>query len=161
MPQAIEPARKTEAGAINLIHLLFVYVSFVGGLIASFIVIAILPAAGQQSTFIGRATSEPIWLPEIIVGFWLGRVVFNRIPSKIALFAWIPPAVFLAFSAGNWQRTMSVYDSTWNTYFGSQCGGSECLYQLFLTAPFYTGIAYSLGALLECIGFKGAAVWRK
>lgn len=114
-----ESAKKIEAGLINLIHLFFVYVSFVGGLIASFIVIAILPAAGEQSTFIGKTTSEPIWLPEIIVGFWLGRVIYTRIPSKIALVAWLPPAVFLAFSARHWQRTMSIYDSTWNTYFGS------------------------------------------
>jgi hypothetical protein len=41
---------------------------------------------------------------------------------------------------------MAVYDSTWDTYFGKGCGGSECLYELFLTAPFYTSVAYSIGA---------------
>jgi hypothetical protein len=42
---------------------------------------------------------------------------------------------------------MSAYDSSWDTYFGSRCGGSECLYQFFLTIPLYAALAYSIGAL--------------
>jgi hypothetical protein len=46
---------------------------------------------------------------------------------------------------------MAAYDSTWDTYFGKNCTGSECLYELFLTMPFYAGIGYSVGALLTKI----------
>jgi hypothetical protein len=50
---------------------------------------------------------------------------------------------------------MSQYDSTWDTFFGTKCGGSECFYQLLITAPFYGAVAYSAGAAIaHCRGRK-------
>lgn len=56
MSQAHTASKAT--GGVGLIHFAFGYISFIGGLITSFPVVAIFPAAGEQSTLIGRATSE-------------------------------------------------------------------------------------------------------
>jgi hypothetical protein len=124
--------------ALGLLHFFLAYVSFVVGLLAS-LLLAWIPGTS-------RLSDEPFWLPEILAGLCLGFFCYRRVRSKIAFAVWIFPATFLAWSAIYWHRTMSVYDSTWDTYFGSQCGGSECLYELFLTAPFYSSLAYSVGA---------------
>jgi hypothetical protein len=112
-------------------------------------IISIYPPAGEQATITGQITGEPIWLPEIIAGMFLGMLLYRRIASPFALLAWLPPAVFLSWSALSWHRTMAAYDSTWDTYFGKNCGGSECLYELLLTMPFYAAVGYSVGALFS------------
>jgi hypothetical protein len=133
----------------NLFHLLAIYPAFLVGVLVSLPIVAILPVIGQQASVSGRLLEEPFWVPEIVAGFCAGWFFYKRLPSKIALLAWIAPAVFLSWSAWSWHKTASMYDPTWDTYFGSHCGGSECLYQLLLTAPFYTSVAYSLAAVIE------------
>jgi hypothetical protein len=130
--------------AANLFHLPSVYVACLLGFLATGIIIVIYPPAGEQATFSGVLV-ERFWLPEILTAIWLGWFFYRRIPSKLALLAWIRPAVLLAWNVVKWH---SEYDSAWDTFFGRDCGDSECLYQLFLTMPFYTGISYSIGALL-------------
>ena len=136
-------------GLFGLLHFPSVYVAFVLGLLCSAAIILIYPAAGEQATVSGQLTGEPIWLPEIAAGVFAGQFFYRRVPSRLAFLAWLPPAGFLLWSAWSWQNSMAVYDSTWDTYFGKSCSGSECLYELFLTAPFYTGIGYSLAAFLK------------
>jgi hypothetical protein len=121
------------------------------GFVLSLVVILIYPAAGKQATISGQLNGEPIWLPCIAAGLLAGQFLYRSIPSRLAFLAWLPPAAFLLWSAWSWQKSMAVYDSTWDTYFGKNCGGSECLYELLLTAPFYTGLGYSLGALLRSV----------
>jgi hypothetical protein len=135
----------------TLFHLLAIYPAFLVGVLVSLPIVAILPATGQQVSVSGRLLEEPFWVPEIAAGFCAGWFFYKRLPSKIALMAWIAPAVFLGWSAWSWHQTASMYDHTWETYFGSQCGGSDCIYQLFLTGPFYTSVAYSLAAAIEKI----------
>jgi hypothetical protein len=43
-------------------------------------------------------------------------------------------------------RTAVYWVNVWSNYFGSDCDGSECMYEFFVgPIPFYTSVAYSLG----------------
>jgi len=125
--------------------------SGVAGVLVSAAILLVYPPSGEQSTISGQVTGEPIWLPEILSGLFWGMFFYRRLPSLCAFLAWLPQGIFLFWSAYSWQKTMAVYDSTWDTYFGRNCSGSECLYEFFLTMPFYTGIGYSVGALISRI----------
>ncbi len=125
-----------------LLHFPAPYFAFGVSVLLELFLIMIFPHAGEQG-IIGRAVEI---VSPIIIGFWAGRLFYKKLPTIMGLLAWIPPAAILAYSTLSWQLTMSQYDSTWSTYFGSGCGGSECLYQLFVTESFYTAVAYSLGA---------------
>jgi hypothetical protein len=131
-----------------LIHVVGPYVAVVSAFVFSVLLVMVLTLAGIQEEVINRLTGGPFWVPEIIMGLGLGAFLYVRKRSRTAFVAWLLPGVFLLWSASSWQGTMSQYDSTWDTYFGKDCGGSECLYQLFLTVPFYIGAAYSIGACI-------------
>jgi hypothetical protein len=49
---------------------------------------------------------------------------------------------------------MQPYTPLIDIYFSAHSGATEGLYELFLTAPLYTAIAYSLGALAFIIKMK-------
>jgi hypothetical protein len=132
-----------------LIHLVFFYCGLVFSFLAQLLLILIIPPLGKVTNPLGRAVVEPVFSLMVLAGFAIGLYCYQKIPSKLAFAVWIVPGIFLLYSAWSWHRTMSQYDSVWSTYFGSGCGGSECLYELFLTAPFYSAIAYSLGALVS------------
>jgi hypothetical protein len=140
-----------KPGLYGLLHLGLPYMATILGFVASILITIVVPGAGEQSTLIGQLTAEPFWVPEIVAGLLLGWLAYETVPSKIAFIAWAAPGSFLLWSAWSWQRRMAVYDSTWDTYFGRHCGGSECLYQLFLTVPFYSSIFYSIGAFSKYI----------
>jgi len=136
-----------KPGLFALLHFGVPYIASIVGFLVSLLIVAIFPAAREASTLIGRLTSEPFWLPEIMAGLFLGWFAYKTLPSKIAFMAWLIPGLLLLWSAWSWQRNFAMWDSTWDTYFGSHCAGSECIYQLFLTAPFYSSVFYSIGAL--------------
>jgi hypothetical protein len=140
-----------KPGLYGLLHLGLPHVATILGFIGSFFIIFIFPAAGQASTLSGQLAAEPFWLPEIVTGLLLGWFAYETVPSKTAFIAWLVPGCFLLWSACSWQRSMAAHDSTWDTYFGRNCGGSECLYQLIFTAPFYSSILYSIGAFSKYV----------
>jgi hypothetical protein len=121
---------------VGLLHFPSAYVAALLGILTSAAIVIIYPNAGEQRTISGQFTGEPIWFPEIAAGVLSGMFLYRRVPSGFAFIAWLPQAVFLLYSAISWQKAMAIYDSTWDTYFGRDCGGSECLYELFLTLPF-------------------------
>jgi hypothetical protein len=137
--------------AIGLVHLLLSYVAALVGFLIGMLIAGIGMVGSEQGLFF-RLTNvisgEPVFAPDIVTGFVIGWLAYKRVPSRFAFASWIVPGVILFWNVIEWQRTMSQYDSTWSTFFGTGCGGSECLYEVFLTAPFYTAIAYAGGALL-------------
>jgi hypothetical protein len=66
--------------------------------------------------------------------------------SRAAFWIWIPPGLVLAQSLFFSER---AWPSAWKQYFGPDCSSSECLYALFLTAPFLGAVTYSLAALIR------------
>lgn len=143
-----------KSGLFVLLHFGLPYIAAIVGFLASFVIVAVVPAAREASTLSGQLTAEPFWLPEIVAGLLLGWVAYKTVPSKAAFTVWLIPGGLLLWSALSWQRSMAMFDSTWDTYFGSQCGGSECLYQLFLTAPFYSSVFYSIGAFANYLAAR-------
>jgi hypothetical protein len=134
-----------------LIHLALFYCGLVSSVLAQALLILIIPPLGRVTNPLGRAMDGPVFPLLVLAGFVVGRYCYIKIPSRLAFAVWIVPGIFLFYSALSWHKTMSRYDSVWVTYFGSGCGGSECLYELFLTAPFYSAIAYSLGGLMSAV----------
>jgi len=138
----------TAQRAIRLIvHSFFAYLAMAIGTVVSVLLAVVVPAIGSNQTFLGHVVSEPIWGMQILAGFLAGRALYKYLPSRVALAAWVIPGILLLWNVLSW-RTMSKYDSAWDTFFGNGCSSSECLDQLLLTAPFYTAVAYSLGAFL-------------
>ena len=128
-------------------HLILFYCAFIASILASMFVILLIPSLGQSSNPWAAVLGEPAWILEAVICLFAGYFLYTKMPSKLSFVVWLVPLAFLVWSAWSWHLTMSKYDSVWDTYFGRGCGGSECLYELMLTAPFYSCIAYSLGAL--------------
>ena len=139
----------TSPKPIGLVHLPLSYFAALVGFVISML-IARVGLIGSEKGWFFRLTNaisgEPVWAPEIIAGFLIGWLAYKRVPSVFAFVSWIVPGVILFWNVMSWQRTMSQYDPTWSTFFGTDCGGSECMYELFLAAPFYTAIGYAVGA---------------
>jgi hypothetical protein len=137
-----------------LLHVACVYL----GVVVSMILLAVLgllvPPLGRVTNPIGRFINEPIWGLQAPIAIFIGYQISKRLPCKEAFVAWIVPGIFLLVSAWSWHLTTSQYDSVWDTYFGKDCGGSECLYEGLLTVPFYAGIAYTLGAFAAALNLR-------
>ena len=132
------------------------------GFLSSLLIVGIGIMVNEQGFLFrltDRISGEPLWAPEIVAGLLFGWLAYKRAPSRLAFGSWAVPGAILLWNVASWQRTMSQYDSTWSTFFGTGCGGSECLYQLVLTAPFYTSVAYSAGAVIANVrGHRGKGV---
>jgi hypothetical protein len=84
----------------------------------------------------------------LVLGFFSRRIL----RSRWGVWVWVLPLIVLAWNLLTWEGagppTTKVYWAhVWANYFSSACAGSECLYELFVTVPFYTSAAYSLGWL--------------
>jgi hypothetical protein len=98
-----------------------------------------------------HAGDEPYFLAPILAGFVLGGLSHRFFGTRAAAWVWVPPAVVLLWNIFTWKNGgyRPYWPDVWHNYFGSDCGGSECLYELFVTAPFYTSVAYSLGWIIK------------
>jgi hypothetical protein len=93
---------------------------------------------------------NPFFLGPIFAGLILG--ILPRFLDRSAGLVWPIPALILIVTAFTWNSTYtprSHWADVWSNLFGSDCGSSECMYELLVTAPFYTSIAYSLGWYLS------------
>lgn len=89
----------------------------------------------------------PYFVFPILCGFVLGWISHRFLKSNTAAWTWVPMALVLMWNLLTWQ-SYGPDDAVAN-FFTSQCGGSECLYELSVTAPFYTSVAYSCGWILQ------------
>jgi hypothetical protein len=94
-----------------------------------------------------RAAGEPYFAFPVITSFVFGALSRRYSRSSSAAWVWVLPAIILVWNLFTWETggVGPYWPDVWNNYFGSDCGGSECVYELFVTAPFYTSLAYSLG----------------
>jgi hypothetical protein len=95
--------------------------------------------------FFGPTFAVPILLG-IAVGWRLGPsmsivVLRTLYVPVVAIFAWSAIST-LWYEPGNFARV--IYD----TYFGINCGSSECLDQLLVTLPLVSVLSYTLGSYL-------------
>ncbi|HET7440630.1 MAG TPA: hypothetical protein VFJ47_04950 [Terriglobales bacterium] len=135
----------------GVVHFLLVYVAMFIGLMFAFVMVLVSrlysPPGGGLGVF-DRIIDSHLYVPNVIVAVFMGAFFYGRIRHNFAFWVWVPSLIFLVLDVwGDWAGTLSRYHSMWDTYFGRNCGGTECLYQLFFTMPFYTSVAYALGAV--------------
>jgi hypothetical protein len=95
------------------------------------------------------ATNDSCPLVSVLTGFILGTLSRRFFRTWSAAWVWVLPLCVLLWGISTWQTGGygSYWHDVWDNYFGSNCGSSECLYEFFVTVPFYTSLAYSLGWL--------------
>jgi hypothetical protein len=96
-----------------------------------------------------RAAGEPYFIFPVLAAFMLGLLSHRYSQSTSASWVWVLPTVILIWNLLTWKNGgfRPYWPDVWNNYFGSDCGSSECMYELFVTAPFYASLAYTFGWL--------------
>ncbi len=100
----------------------------------------------DQRVFRGLV-DNPYFLGPIVAAFVLG-LFSNRVwKTNAGFWVWLFHAVILVWNVFSWKSytSRSNLADAWANYFGSDCGDPECLYDVLVTAPFYTSVAYSVG----------------
>lgn len=144
----IDPSYRRLAVTLLLaaLHSLAAYVSVAMAFLLESPITEKWPAAGRNDTVVGHFIESPVWGLGIICAFALGCAVYLILRSNSALFAWWVPVLLLIWNVLTWPSSGS--GSVSDTFFTADCGGSECVYQLLVTAPFYASVAYAFGALV-------------
>jgi hypothetical protein len=123
-------------------------IAIVGGMIAGFLLATVLEAAGSSVSF--------MLLAFVAVAIPLGYWVVHEHPNRWARWVWIPGLLYLS---ANVYGATKRWDYSWahqsrfqyvlSTYFGPDCGASECMDVFMITAPAICTFGYSLGAALR------------
>lgn len=106
------------------------------------------------AVFVGELTHRPptlldgpIPLAPIIAAILLALAISLKFGScQTGVWVWAAGIVNFAIFLHDWTRLPYTWASVWNNFFGRGCSDSECLYELFATAPLYTSITYSITA---------------
>lgn len=98
-------------------------------------------------------TENPFFPVQILFGLFLGFQLMRRFKHKVMLWIWIVPAMILLIAILFMPlRPLSVSGRELTRiqhFFGWSClPPNRCYEQLAITLLFYSGAAYSLGALL-------------
>jgi hypothetical protein len=104
----------------------------------------------EQHAFI--FVDQPYHAAPVLCGFTLGALSRRFPRSRGAAWVWIAPLIVLMWNLMTWEgagppTSSAHWAGVWANYFGAGCAGSECVYELFVTLPFYTSVAYTLGWL--------------
>ena len=98
------------------------------------------------------SSNTPFFPIQIAAGMYLGWSLYRRWGHRSMLWIWILPGVVLSYAVvavptfSPW--SLSVETGPLSHYFGWGCQADyHCYDQLTFTQPFYTSVAYSLGAL--------------
>jgi hypothetical protein len=96
-----------------------------------------------------RAAGEPYFIFPILAALMLGLLSHRYTQSTSAAWVWVLPTVILMWNLLTWKNGgfRPYWPDVWDNYFGANCGSSECLYENFVTAPFYASLAYTSGWL--------------
>ena len=143
-------------------------VSTVGALLLGIVAVLILATLvafftrTPHGSLVDKVVEEPIFkigadnpyfAGPILMAFILGWVA-HRSASRGAAWMWVLPTLALAWNVMTWKSYSPLprWDDVRANFFTSNCGDSDCLYELLITAPFYTSVAYSLGWVVRNLG---------
>src|SRR4030088_2730070 len=89
---------------------------------------------------------NPYFACPIVMAFILGWVA-RRSESRGAAWMWVLPTLALVWNVMTWKSYSPLprWEDVRANFFTSHCGDSDCIYELVITALFYTSVAYSLG----------------
>ena len=103
-----------------------------------------------ERTF-GLIFQGPLFFAFLTVGFCSGLSINSGFKSNSAQWVWVVQLCFLAILMRDQFQSpgsQGVLHDIWFNYFGrSNCGGTECVYELFGTWPLFSSIGYSIGSL--------------
>jgi hypothetical protein len=102
-------------------------------------------------------TETPYFPVQIILGLWLGRWIWRRFQHSSMFWVWLPAVLILScailkgpvfmLKPESALEQVSFAHYTLRHYFGSGCSPRDfCEDQLVFTMPFYSSVAYALGA---------------
>ena len=96
---------------------------------------------------------NPYYAGPILMAFILGWVA-RRSESRSAAWMWVLPTLSLVWNVMSWKSHSPLprWEDVRANFFTSNCGDSDCIYELLVTAPFYTSVAYSLGSIVRNLG---------
>ena len=99
-------------------------------------------------------TNTPFFPIQLVVGAYLGWKLYRRWGHRSMLWVWILPGVVLTYAViaiptfSPWSHSPADTGPL-SHYFGWGCQADySCYDQLTFTQPFYSSVAYSLGALV-------------
>lgn len=108
-----------------------------------------------------RIVGGPFFFPFLVVGFGLGYLINKQLKSKSAQWVWVLPLLLFSILLTDQIRYPDaqgrLYD-IWLAYFGNNdtnCGGTECLYELLGTWPLFSAMAYAIGSLAARKRYRG------
>jgi hypothetical protein len=103
----------------------------------------------EQQIF--HAAGEPYFIFPILAAFVFGALSHRYSRSLAARWVWVFPLTILLWNVFTWRTGgfSPYWTDVWNNYFGRYCGSSECVYELFVTAPVYTSLAYTFGWVMK------------
>lgn len=100
----------------------------------------------DDTWFVQYLTDNPYFAVQIVTAICLGFLSYRFFRSQATVWVWVVPATILVLSVvSSLLRAQEGVRWVLNNYFGSACGSTECLYELFVTASFYTSLAYIVG----------------
>jgi hypothetical protein len=95
-----------------------------------------------------RILSEPYFPLQIAMGAIAGGYARHRFKRSFASWVWVLPLAHFLFCLA--QFDVSVFQNPlavrFEHFLGNGCRPPQCWDQMLCTAPFYTSVAYSLGA---------------
>src|SRR6266436_5137232 len=110
-----------------------------------------------QRTFYSIVSEKPYFPVQIIFGLILGWLVGRALRHRSMVWVWVLPMAILCYSLVTARVLIptsvfarpGVFQSRFSHYFGWDCQPSaRCFDQLLITMPFYSSLAYSMGAAL-------------
>jgi hypothetical protein len=126
-----------------------------------------------RKTFYSTVSELPYFPVQIIFALILGWLLGRALRHRLMVWVWVLPFAILGYSVltatvviPDWTSVLArpgVGQSWFSHYFGWGCQpAAHCLDQLLITMPFYSSLAYSMGAFLaRRMAQSGRAASRK
>jgi hypothetical protein len=111
--------------------------------------------ASPRNLHLDRIFLGPTFLVPIVMGFVLGGFLGKDLPVLSSRLIFILPLSLMAWEIwGFSDPCISKLASIRDNFFGEHCSGSECLDELLLSAPFFSSLAYAIGAEVSRYGSR-------
>lgn len=153
----IDPNTVREGpGAVRLLQLSLYSASVVIGVfvLAFVLVLGTRLLSHSAGALVETFFNRPHYVGEIVVALAGGVLVGTRIRPQLAKWVWVLPSLWLlgymVYSV-HLRGEASVMHHIWTQFFTNQCARPyiSCPYETFGTCPFFSSLAFSLGAWLE------------
>lgn len=133
----IQHAIIATVGVSSVAFIVILWVSKVGELLARW-----------QPAFLGTLIAY------LATGIALGYLVNGKLPSKFAVWVWVPSLLWLLFLMHDYAGPVGAWHAMWINFFTDRSDSSEGLYELFGTWPFFGSLGYGVGAWLGLDHFR-------